>query len=119
MKVVAVIGCGRIADAAHFPALSQIEEVRIKYACDIITEKAEKMICDWFLRLNLYSNCSTTTSRLIWRFGIRLRILSWIRFWLWNNICVYAFLQKAQILDYLCGGSTCCYCAMHHIFLHY
>lgn len=43
MKVVAVIGCGRIADFAHFPALSQIEQVRIKYACDIIIEKAEKI----------------------------------------------------------------------------
>lgn len=40
--VLAVIGCGRIANFAHFPALSQIEGVRIKYACDIILEKAEK-----------------------------------------------------------------------------
>ena len=38
--VVAVIGCGRISNAAHFPALSKIDEVRIKYACDIIEEKA-------------------------------------------------------------------------------
>lgn len=42
MKTVAVIGCGRIADFAHFPALSKIEGVRIKYACDIIEEKALK-----------------------------------------------------------------------------
>ena len=42
MKTVAVIGCGRIADIAHLPALSQIEDVRIKYACDIIREKAEE-----------------------------------------------------------------------------
>lgn len=42
MKVVAVIGCGRISDAAHFPALQQIDGVRIKYACDIIEEKAIK-----------------------------------------------------------------------------
>ena len=41
-KVLAVIGCGRIANIAHFPALSQIEGVRVKYACDIILEKAEK-----------------------------------------------------------------------------
>ncbi len=43
MKVttVAVIGCGRIANGAHLPALSQLEEVRIKYACDLIIEKAE------------------------------------------------------------------------------
>ena len=37
---VAVIGCGRIAKAAHFPALSKIEGVRVKYACDIIEAKA-------------------------------------------------------------------------------
>lgn len=42
MKTVAVIGCGRIANLAHFPALSQLEDVRIKYACDIIEEKAMK-----------------------------------------------------------------------------
>ena len=42
MKTVAVIGCGRIADMAHFPALSKLENVRIKYACDFILENAEK-----------------------------------------------------------------------------
>ena len=41
MTTVAVIGCGRISDMAHFPALSQLEDVRIKYACDILVEKAE------------------------------------------------------------------------------
>ena len=41
-KVLAVIGCGRIAMLQHFSALSQIEDIRIKYACDIIPEKAEK-----------------------------------------------------------------------------
>ena len=40
MKTVAVIGCGRIANHAHLPALSTIEGVRVKYACDIIEEKA-------------------------------------------------------------------------------
>jgi len=40
---IAVIGCGRIATNAHFPALATIEGVRIKYACDIIRQKAEKM----------------------------------------------------------------------------
>ena len=39
---VGVIGCGRIAESAHFPALSKIEGVKIKYACDLIKEKAEK-----------------------------------------------------------------------------
>lgn len=40
--VVAVIGCGRISEVAHFPALSKMENVRIKYACDLIREKAEE-----------------------------------------------------------------------------
>lgn len=43
MKTIAIIGCGRIANIAHFPALSQIDGVRIKYACDLIVEKAEAM----------------------------------------------------------------------------
>ena len=42
MKTIAVIGCGRIANKQHLPALSKIDEVRIKYACDLIPEKAEK-----------------------------------------------------------------------------
>ncbi len=42
-KVIAVVGCGRIAKNAHFPAFAQMENVRIKYACDLILEKAEKM----------------------------------------------------------------------------
>lgn len=41
MITVAVIGCGRISDIAHFPALSQLDNVRIKYACDLLIEKAE------------------------------------------------------------------------------
>lgn len=41
MTTVAVIGCGRISHIAHFPALSELENVRIKYACDILPEKAE------------------------------------------------------------------------------
>ncbi len=40
MKAIAVIGCGRIANGSHFPALEQIEGVRIKYACDLIEQKA-------------------------------------------------------------------------------
>lgn len=38
--VLAVIGCGRIASIAHFPALTAMEQVRVKYACDILEEKA-------------------------------------------------------------------------------
>ena len=45
--VVAVIGCGRIARMQHFPALQGIDEVRIKYACDLIKEKAEAIKCDF------------------------------------------------------------------------
>ena len=37
---VGVIGCGRIANSAHFPALTKLDDVRIKYACDILIEKA-------------------------------------------------------------------------------
>ncbi len=41
--VIAVIGCGRIADGAHFPAFAEMDNIRVKYACDILPEKAEKM----------------------------------------------------------------------------
>ena len=40
MKTVAIIGCGRIANHAHLPALTNIEGVRVKYGCDIIEKKA-------------------------------------------------------------------------------
>lgn len=43
MKTVAVIGCGRIARNAHLPALSKIEGVRVKYVCDTVLGKAEKL----------------------------------------------------------------------------
>ncbi len=42
MITVAVIGCGRIATNRHLPTLSKLDDVRIKYACDIIIEKANK-----------------------------------------------------------------------------
>ena len=41
--VVAVVGCGRIANNAHLPALTKLENVRIKYACDLIIEKAQAL----------------------------------------------------------------------------
>ena len=41
--VVGIIGCGNIAINAHFPALSKIGNVRVKYACDLIIEKANAM----------------------------------------------------------------------------
>lgn len=47
MTTVAVIGCGRIATLAHFPALSEISNVRIKYACDLDLEKAKKAKVDF------------------------------------------------------------------------
>ena len=43
MTVIAIIGCGRIASSAHFPALAEVKDIRIKYACDLIPEKAQKM----------------------------------------------------------------------------
>ncbi len=62
MKVIAVIGCGRIANSAHLPALSQMDNVKIKYACDLIESKAqeakekfpkiENVITDYHLALN-------------------------------------------------------------------
>ena len=62
MTTVAVIGCGRISDLAHFPALMKLDNVRIKYACDLIEEKAyaakekfpkiENVITDYKVALN-------------------------------------------------------------------
>lgn len=43
MNTIAIIGCGRIAYNVHFPALSNIEDIKIKYACDLIVEKAQAM----------------------------------------------------------------------------
>lgn len=40
---IAVIGCGRIAQGSHLPALSKMENVRLKYICDLIEEKAVKV----------------------------------------------------------------------------
>lgn len=41
-KVIAVVGCGRIAEGAHFPVFNDMDNIRIKYACDLIPEKAQK-----------------------------------------------------------------------------
>ena len=47
MTTVAIIGCGRIARNAHLPALSELDDVRIKYVCDIDVPKAEKLKADF------------------------------------------------------------------------
>ncbi len=38
---IAIIGCGRIANQAHLPAMAKMDNIRVKYLCDIIKEKAE------------------------------------------------------------------------------
>ncbi len=40
--VYAVVGCGGIANGLHFPAISHMKNVKIKYCCDIVPERAEK-----------------------------------------------------------------------------
>ena len=40
MLKVGLIGCGRISKA-HFPGFAQMDNIRIKYACDLIEEKAQ------------------------------------------------------------------------------
>ncbi len=41
---IAIIGCGRIAQNAHLPALTKMEDVRIKYVCDVLIEKANAVL---------------------------------------------------------------------------
>lgn len=41
---IAVIGCGRIATSCHIPNYMKLEDVEIKYFCDIILEKAQKCV---------------------------------------------------------------------------
>ncbi len=41
--IIAVVGCGRIAKNAHFPAFANIDDIHVKYACDLIEEKAQAM----------------------------------------------------------------------------
>ena len=63
MVTIAVIGCGRIAKNAHFPALAGLKNVKVKYACDLIIDKAnafkeqypdliEQTITDYKIALN-------------------------------------------------------------------
>ena len=47
MKVIAVIGCGRIARLAHLPAFSDMDDIRVKYACDLLLDKAEALKTDF------------------------------------------------------------------------
>lgn len=59
---IAVIGCGRIANNAHFPAFEKMDNIRIKYACDTDEKKAnaakekfskvENAITDYNVALN-------------------------------------------------------------------
>lgn len=46
-RVIGVVGCGRIARGSHFPAFSHMDDVRVKYACDLIPEKAETIKNDF------------------------------------------------------------------------
>lgn len=44
---VAVIGCGNIAKGAHIPAYKRMENVKIRYFCDIIPERADSARDDY------------------------------------------------------------------------
>lgn len=45
--VVAVIGCGSIANLAHIPSYVKNENAVVKYFCDIIPERAEKAVAEY------------------------------------------------------------------------
>ena len=45
--VVAVIGCGSIANLAHIPSYAKNPNATIKYFCDIIPERAEKAVAEY------------------------------------------------------------------------
>lgn len=50
MKTIALIGCGRIARNGHMPALTEMVEkgeIRVKYGCDLIIEKAKALQADF------------------------------------------------------------------------
>jgi len=44
---IGVIGCGSIAEIAHFPSISEIEEAKLVAVCDIDKERAEKAANKW------------------------------------------------------------------------
>ncbi len=60
--VLAVIGCGRIARNAHLPAFSKMKNVRVKWACDIILSKAEKLKEDFPIIENTATDYQTVLS---------------------------------------------------------
>lgn len=39
---LAVVGCGSIANAAHFPNIVRNKNINVKYTCDLIEERAKK-----------------------------------------------------------------------------
>jgi len=41
MVTIGIIGCGRIANLSHLPAMGKMSGIRVKYACDILIEKAQ------------------------------------------------------------------------------
>ncbi len=45
--VIAVIGCGRIAKNAHFPSFAEMGNIRVKYACDLLIEKAQTYVDEY------------------------------------------------------------------------
>ena len=63
-KVIAVIGCGRIARNAHLPAFSQMDNIRVKYGCDILPEKAAKLKEDFPIIENIIEQGEINLERL-------------------------------------------------------
>lgn len=45
--VIAVIGCGRIAKNAHFPSFDEMGNISVKYACDLLIEKAQEFVDEY------------------------------------------------------------------------
>ena len=54
--VIAIIGAGRIAENNHLPAISQIENVRVKYICDYYVDKAKELKAKFPIIENAVSN---------------------------------------------------------------
>lgn len=52
--IVAVIGCGTIANAAHIPCYLNNQDCQIKYFCDIIPERANEAVAKYGCGIAVY-----------------------------------------------------------------
>lgn len=96
---IGLIGCGSVVEGLHLPALMSIPDVKIKWVCDSLAERARRVARNWGVQcaFSQVSDCSDVDAVLIATpVGARRGILEKTSERGWHALCEKPFARNTM-----------------------